>query len=93
MVFLQNIIDIAAYNAYVVFYAVYPDNDRGKIQRRRLFLEKLAGDMITPAIEQSQHKAPKPDPIPRHHFAQKNGASVLGAACVHSKLIEKRQEV
>ena len=40
MVFFQNILDIAAYNAYAIFIAVNPDIDCGKPQRRRLFLVK-----------------------------------------------------
>ena len=43
-----------------------PDIDHGKPQRRRLFLEKLAMDMIAPAIEKRQtipaqlNQAPNP---------------------------------
>lgn len=47
MVFFQNMLDIAAYNAAVVYFAVNPDFEVGKPQRRRLFLEKLAMEMIT----------------------------------------------
>jgi len=46
MIFFKNLLDIAAFNAAVVFFVVNPDFDKGKPQRRRLFLERLAMDMI-----------------------------------------------
>jgi len=46
MIFFQNLLDIAAYNVAVVLFSVNPDFDNGKPQRRRLFLERLAVDMI-----------------------------------------------
>ena len=92
MVFFENILDIAAYNGYIVVFTVNPDIDRGKPQRRRLFLEKLAVDLITPAIEQCIWLSSQTPFL--HHFQavlQKLGHSgELGAACALAKLIEKR---
>ena len=55
MIFFQNILDIAAYNAAVIFFSVNPDFDTGEPQRRRLFLEKLAMDMIDDCIQNRAH--------------------------------------
>ena len=52
MVFFQNLIDIAAVNAYVVFCMANPDYNMGKSQRRRLFIEELALDMLSKAIRE-----------------------------------------
>jgi hypothetical protein len=59
MVFFQNLLNIAAYNAAVIFFSVNPDIDNGKPQRRRLFIEQLAMEMIAPAIEQRQPVRPE----------------------------------
>jgi len=41
MIFFQYLLDIAAYNVAVVFFAVNSDFNNGEPQRRRLFLERL----------------------------------------------------
>lgn len=71
MVFFQNLIDIAALNAYVVFSSVNTDYNIGKPQRRRLFLEELALDMISKGIADRQGartRQPLPTPIPPRVF-------------------------
>ena len=52
MKFCHNMLDIAAFNAAVIFLCTNPEVDHGKLQRRRLFLHKLAMDIIAPAIQQ-----------------------------------------
>ena len=41
-----NLIDIAAYNALVCYVFTYPNYHKGKLSRRRLFLEELAFQLI-----------------------------------------------
>jgi hypothetical protein len=97
MVFFQNLLDIAAYNAAVIFFAVNPDIDRGKPQRRRLFLEGLAIDMITPAIDRLQPNIPQPllsaPPVPVHRTVdlgpRKRGRCALCDRSVDRKTVEK----
>jgi len=50
MIVFQNLLDIAAFIAAVVYFAVNPDFDKGKPQRLRLFLERLAKDMISESV-------------------------------------------
>ena len=54
LILFQNFVDIAAYNAFVVFLNNFPDFENGKTQRRRLFLERLGMDLCTPAIQSRQ---------------------------------------
>jgi hypothetical protein len=42
----MNFLDIAAYNAFVVFLSIHPIYMEGKSHRRRIFLEELACAMI-----------------------------------------------
>jgi hypothetical protein len=41
-----NILDISAYNAFVVWMVLSPDWNRGKLQRRQLFLEELSKALV-----------------------------------------------
>ena len=50
MVVFGNLLDLAAYNAYVLFSHVHPEYEAGKSHRRRLFLEKLALDLVQDAV-------------------------------------------
>lgn len=68
MIFFQNIVDMAAYNAFVIFLTVNPTFEQGKTHRRRLFLEVLAMDMISKGITdrqriQSEPQLPHPRPL------------------------------
>ena len=54
LILFQNFVDIAAYNAFVVFLSNFPEFENGKSQRRRLFLERLGMDLCTSAIQSRQ---------------------------------------
>ena len=57
MILFQNFLDIACYNAFVIFLECNPDYNRGKSHRRRIFLESLGMDMVAEAIEARQPHA------------------------------------
>ena len=57
MILFQNLLDIGAYNAYVIFIACNPAYNRGKSHRRRIFLESLGLDMVAEAVEARQPAA------------------------------------
>ena len=52
-VFFGNLVDIAAYNAFVIFLFCFPEFMERKSYRRRLYLEKLAFELSAalPALE------------------------------------------
>uniref|UniRef100_A0A3B3DQJ5 PiggyBac transposable element-derived protein domain-containing protein n=1 Tax=Oryzias melastigma TaxID=30732 RepID=A0A3B3DQJ5_ORYME len=50
MAMFHNVIDVSAYNAYVIWRETHPDWMPGKRNRRRLFLEQLGKDLIRPLI-------------------------------------------
>jgi hypothetical protein len=43
-------LDISAYNVFVIWMALNPDWNRGKLQRRRLFLKELCKALVRPQI-------------------------------------------
>ena len=49
-----NILDISAFNTFVIWMAQNPVN-RGKLLRRRLFLEELGKVLVRPRIQRRQH--------------------------------------
>lgn len=51
----HNIIDISAFNAYVVWTAINPAWNEGKYYVRRLFLAELGKALVTPVIQRRQH--------------------------------------
>jgi hypothetical protein len=55
MALFGNLVDMAAYNAYVVFQAIWPDHNRNKSHRRRLFLHSLGMEMISGSVN---HRTP-----------------------------------
>ncbi|XP_071235666.1 piggyBac transposable element-derived protein 4-like [Salvelinus alpinus] len=55
LVIFLNILDISVYNAFVIWMAFNPDWKRGKLQRRRLFLEELGKALERPQIQRRQH--------------------------------------
>ena len=57
MILFQNLLDIGAYNAYVIFIACNPAYNRGKSHHRRIFLESLGLDMVAEAVEARQPAA------------------------------------
>ncbi|XP_031162809.1 piggyBac transposable element-derived protein 4-like [Sander lucioperca] len=47
----HNILDVSAYNAFVLWRELRPQWMRGKLYRRRVFLEQLGRALVTPLIE------------------------------------------
>ncbi len=50
-----DMVDISAYNAYVLFTAANPSWNQAKLFRRRLFLEKLGNSLVSAAILRREH--------------------------------------
>ncbi|KAK6312560.1 hypothetical protein J4Q44_G00182240 [Coregonus suidteri] len=50
-VIFYNIVDVSAYNAYVLWTEINQQWNGGKLYRRRLFLEELGKALITPKIQ------------------------------------------
>lgn len=55
LVIFFNMLDISAYNAFVIWLALNPNWNRGKLQKRRLFLEQLGKALVRPQIQRRQH--------------------------------------
>ena len=55
LVIFFNMLDISAYNAFVIWMALNPEWNRRKLQRRRLFLEELGKALMRPQIQRRQH--------------------------------------
>ena len=55
LVIFFNILDISAYNTFVIWMVLNPDGNRGKLQRRRLFHEELGKALVRPQIQRRQH--------------------------------------
>ncbi|XP_024151020.1 piggyBac transposable element-derived protein 4-like [Oryzias melastigma] len=51
----HNILDVSAFNAYVVWTAIDPTWNQGKSFKRRLFLADLGKALVTPLIQRRQH--------------------------------------
>ncbi|KAL3969261.1 leucine-rich repeat-containing G protein-coupled receptor 6 [Sarotherodon galilaeus] len=54
LVIFFDMLDISAYNAFVIWMAVNKDWNKGKLQRRRLFLEELGKALVRPKILRRQ---------------------------------------
>ncbi|XP_033943723.1 piggyBac transposable element-derived protein 4-like [Pseudochaenichthys georgianus] len=55
LVMFYNLIDISAYNAFVIFTEIFPEWNKSKLYRRRLFLEELGKALVVPHIKRRQH--------------------------------------
>ncbi|XP_071316266.1 piggyBac transposable element-derived protein 4-like [Trachinotus anak] len=55
LVIFFDMLDISAYNAFVIRMALNPEWNRGKLQKRHLFLEDLGKALVRPQIEERQH--------------------------------------
>ncbi|KAL4008155.1 hypothetical protein ACER0C_002007 [Sarotherodon galilaeus] len=51
----HKILDVSAFNAYVVWTAIDPTWNQGKSFKRRLFLAELGKALVTPLIQRRQH--------------------------------------
>ena len=54
LVIFHNIIDVSAYNAFVIWREIHPDWMLGKRNKRRVFLQELGRDLVTPFIAQRE---------------------------------------
>lgn len=54
MAIFYNMLDVSAYNAFVVWTEVNPLWNKGKSFRRRLFLEELGSALVFPLMERRQ---------------------------------------
>ena len=55
LVIFFDMLDISAYNAFVIWMALNPEWKRVKLQKRRLFLEDLGKALVRPQIERRKH--------------------------------------
>lgn len=55
LVIFFDILDVSAFNAFVIWVAVNPEWKQNKLQRRRFFLEELGKALVTPHIQRRQH--------------------------------------
>ncbi|XP_038128076.1 piggyBac transposable element-derived protein 4-like [Cyprinodon tularosa] len=62
LVIFFHIIDVSAYNAFVIWCEINKDWNRGKLSRRRLFLEELGNALVRPQIERRQ-SLPRASPV------------------------------
>ncbi|XP_061899254.1 piggyBac transposable element-derived protein 3-like [Entelurus aequoreus] len=60
LVIFYNIVDVSAYNAYVLWTAIDQKWNAGKLYRRRLFLEELGKALVTPKIQTRARPARSP---------------------------------
>ena len=63
-VFFGHLVNIAAYNAFVLFLFRFRDFMQGKSHRRRLFLEKLAYEMMAGQMRRRQERQPRTLAVP-----------------------------
>jgi len=54
LVVFFNIIDVSAYNAFVLWREINKDWNSGKLNRRRLFLEQLGYALVQPHIKRRE---------------------------------------
>ncbi|TWW53560.1 hypothetical protein D4764_0116070 [Takifugu flavidus] len=57
LVIFYNIVDVSAYNAYVLWTEIHQQWNAGKLYRRRLFLEELGKALVTPMIQRRARPA------------------------------------
>ncbi|XP_059209533.1 piggyBac transposable element-derived protein 4-like [Centropristis striata] len=60
LVVFYNIVDVSAYNAYVLWIEINHQWNASKLYRRRLFLEELGKALVTPKIQNRARPARSP---------------------------------
>lgn len=60
LVVFYNIVDVSAYNAYVLWIEINQQWNASKLYRRRLFLEELGKALVTPKIQNRARPARAP---------------------------------
>ena len=56
----HNVLDVSAYNAFVLWRELRPEWMRGKLNKRRAFLERLGEELVTPLVER-RRRLPRTD--------------------------------
>ncbi|XP_053175982.1 piggyBac transposable element-derived protein 4-like [Scomber japonicus] len=84
-----NMLDVSAYNAFVLWREIDPSWNQGKCHRRRLFLEELGRDLVAPLIRRRQALPRTPDSATLVMEIQQD-ASTPAAAPPHPSLKRKR---
>ncbi|KAL6487771.1 hypothetical protein MHYP_G00043970 [Metynnis hypsauchen] len=79
----HNILDVSAFNAYVVWTAINPTWNQVKSFKRRLFLAELGKSLVTPLIQRRQH-------IPRTPASASLVRSVQAPAAALATLPQQR---
>lgn len=69
IIVFSNILDISAYNAFVLFIKVNPTWKMNSFHKRRLFIEKLGMTLVTQQIEKRKH-------LPRARAARELAMSI-----------------
>ncbi|XP_027874871.1 piggyBac transposable element-derived protein 4-like [Xiphophorus couchianus] len=55
LVIFYNIIDVSAYNAFVIWTEIFPEWNVSKLYKRRIFLEELGKALVVPHIQRRHH--------------------------------------
>ena len=63
-IFFGNLVDIAAYNAFVIYLFRFPEFMEAKSHRRRLYLEKLAFELMAGQMRRRQEAQPVLPDVP-----------------------------
>eukprot|EP00066_Takifugu_rubripes_P014261 XP_011603527.1 PREDICTED: piggyBac transposable element-derived protein 4-like [Takifugu rubripes] len=77
LVIFFDMLDISAYNAFVIWMALNPEWKGVKLQKRRLFLEDLGKELVRPQIERRKHIPRTPASAAMVRRIQKENAGAL----------------
>lgn len=55
LVIFYNMIDVSAYNAFVIWMEIFPEWNVSKLYKRRIFLEELGKALVVPHIQRRRH--------------------------------------
>lgn len=69
-ILFHNMLEVSAYNAFVIWMEMAPAWKRGKPFKRRLFLEELGKAIVTPFI-QHRHESPSSSLTPKKKKEEK----------------------
>lgn len=77
----HNMVDVAAYNAFVLWRATHPDWMSGKLNKRRLFLERLGRALVLLMIEGTRQPPGTVLPGPRANRDEPRDSPVKRQRC------------
>eukprot|EP00066_Takifugu_rubripes_P029496 XP_011618762.1 PREDICTED: piggyBac transposable element-derived protein 4-like [Takifugu rubripes] len=93
LVIFFDMLDISAYNAFVIWMASNPEWKRVKLQKRRLFLVDLGKALVRPQIERRKHIPRTPASAAMVRRIQKENAGVLSTKPTESQSAEPEVNV